>query len=429
MDPTTTPQNYQGELPEIEVFAAGKHTAMDGSTIEFTAADVRAIAEAYNPAIGEAPITIGHPRTNAPAYGWIASLREEAGKLLARPHQVCAEFAAAWQAGRFKKRSASLFRPDQPGNPVPGQYYIRHVGFLGAAAPAVPGLRDASFAAGEGALEFADVDHWTIASIASSVARLFRGLRDRMIETDGVEAADRVLPAWPIEALSEAEATIRESARNDNKPGMAYAAAGTGTPTLDDDGGTRAPDAPAAAGASASAAPNGAGTEAGVAGPTADFAAAQADLAAREAAIAARERALRESEAKTIRTDCAEFCASLVRDGRLLPVERPAVEALLFSLRTDADSASLSFAAAGNGEATERPRAAVLEQLLASLPARVSMREISRGDASPAVEFATPAGYTVDAIQLDLYAKAKQLQLKNPELSIAQAAALAQAQS
>jgi hypothetical protein len=50
-------------------------------------------------------------------------------------------------AERFNRISASFFLPDAPNNPVRGAYYLRHVGFLGAAAPAVKGLRKPQFSA------------------------------------------------------------------------------------------------------------------------------------------------------------------------------------------------------------------------------------------------------------------------------------------
>ncbi|CAM5383580.1 hypothetical protein [Rhodanobacter lindaniclasticus] len=130
----------------IEIFRAGKHVALDGRELEFSAADLAQIADSYDPALSEAPMVVGHPKLDAPAYGWAKSLRAEGDLLLAEPHQVDAQFAALFNAGRYKKRSASIFLPDTPGNPTPGKMYLRHIGFLGAVPPAVTGLRDAQFA-------------------------------------------------------------------------------------------------------------------------------------------------------------------------------------------------------------------------------------------------------------------------------------------
>ncbi len=51
------------------------------------------------------------------------------GALSATPRQVDPAFAEMVEAGRFKKISASFYAPSASGNPVPGTYYLRHVGF------------------------------------------------------------------------------------------------------------------------------------------------------------------------------------------------------------------------------------------------------------------------------------------------------------
>lgn len=131
--------------PNIHIFKAGTRPAMSGEVISFSEADLAASAQAYNPSIHEAPLVVGHPRHDAPAYGWVQALAFGDDGLTAVPHQVDPAFAEMHAAGRFKKVSASFYRPDAPNNPVPGVWYLRHVGFLGAQPPAVKGLRPAEF--------------------------------------------------------------------------------------------------------------------------------------------------------------------------------------------------------------------------------------------------------------------------------------------
>jgi hypothetical protein len=131
---------------EIEIFKAGKHIAMDGSALSFGAADLAATAAAYEPAKHEASLVIGHPTTDGPAWGWVKGLRVEGDALIADVHQIDPGFAEAVNAGRYKKVSACFWRPDAETNPTPGVYALRHVGFLGAAPPAVKGLRPVQFA-------------------------------------------------------------------------------------------------------------------------------------------------------------------------------------------------------------------------------------------------------------------------------------------
>ena len=121
----------------MEVFRAGRHVASNGAEKEWTVEDLRQMAESYDPGKHEAPITIGHPKANAPAWGWIKALKVDGDRLLALPGEVAAEFADLVRAGRYKKRSISVY-PDGT---------LRHVGFLGAQPPAVKGLKDIEFAA------------------------------------------------------------------------------------------------------------------------------------------------------------------------------------------------------------------------------------------------------------------------------------------
>ncbi len=137
-------------LPDqIEIFRAGRQVDDAGNAHNFTDADVAAIAASYNPALREAPLTVGHPADNLPAYGWVRGLAVSGGTLLMNPHQVETQFAEMVATGRFKKRSASFYPPNSPNNPKPGQWYLRHVAFLGAQPPAVAGLKDIQFAAGD----------------------------------------------------------------------------------------------------------------------------------------------------------------------------------------------------------------------------------------------------------------------------------------
>lgn len=134
-------------LPEMEVFRSGQHKDSKGRDFNATDAMLADIAKVYDPALLEAPIVVGHPKDDAPAYGWVASFSVKGDTLIGHPKQVEPQFAAMVNAGRFKKRSISLLSPADPHNPVPGSYYPRHVGFLGGVAPAIAGLKDVSFSA------------------------------------------------------------------------------------------------------------------------------------------------------------------------------------------------------------------------------------------------------------------------------------------
>lgn len=144
-------------MKHLLIFRAGTHTAMDGTTLEFTERDLRACAAAYDPAVHEAPLVVGHPKDNSPAWGWVSKAAVHGGVLGVIPRQVDPNFEEAVAAGRYKKLSASFYLPDSPANPKPGVLYLRHVGFLGGQAPAVKGLPGVEFSdSDEGVIEFSE---------------------------------------------------------------------------------------------------------------------------------------------------------------------------------------------------------------------------------------------------------------------------------
>ncbi len=123
---------------KFEIFKTGSHTSDKGVSKDYTLEDLNFIAQSYKPEEDEAPIVIGHPENNDPAFGWISSLSvSEDGKLFAEAsdEKLHPDFLNALKDGSYKKRSISLTPEGK----------LRHVGFLGAAKPAVKGLADIQF--------------------------------------------------------------------------------------------------------------------------------------------------------------------------------------------------------------------------------------------------------------------------------------------
>ena len=117
----------------IDIFKGGKQKDSQGNEHNGDELIAKAIA-GHKPSEHEVPICIGHPEHDAPAYGWVESLKEtvrDGAKVLqAKLKLVDPAFAEMVEAGRFNKRSAAFY-PDGG---------LRHVGFLGASPPAVKGL-------------------------------------------------------------------------------------------------------------------------------------------------------------------------------------------------------------------------------------------------------------------------------------------------
>lgn len=143
-------------MKPLVIFRSGTHTATDGQTLEFSEAALADAARNYDPAVHEAPLVVGHPKDNAPAWGWVKNVEARGADLVAFADQIDPDFAEAVRLGRYKKVSASFYLPGSPANPKPGSLYLRHVGFLGGQAPAVKGLPPVSFAEAEGVIEFSE---------------------------------------------------------------------------------------------------------------------------------------------------------------------------------------------------------------------------------------------------------------------------------
>jgi len=142
-------------MPWLEVFRTGTHTSMEGQTLNFDEGVLKEIVDTYDSTVHEAPIVIGHPTADARAYGWVKHVRRVRNVLEAFGDQVDPVFAESVRQGHYKKISVSLYAPETPGNPVPGKWGLRHVGFLGAMAPAVKGLRSVALAEGGHVFSFA----------------------------------------------------------------------------------------------------------------------------------------------------------------------------------------------------------------------------------------------------------------------------------
>jgi hypothetical protein len=125
---------FKGFDSWVPIFRGGKQIDSQGREHDGDALIEKAMAK-FNAAVHEPSAVIGHPADNAPAYGWVADLKKEGDLLLAKFRQVQPEFASMVGQGLFKKRFAAFY-PDGS---------LRHVGFLGAAPPAVKGLPDVAF--------------------------------------------------------------------------------------------------------------------------------------------------------------------------------------------------------------------------------------------------------------------------------------------
>lgn len=374
----------------IQIFKSGKHTAVSGITLEFSEDVVSQIAESYDAASFAAPLVVGHPKLDDPAYGWVKSLSFSEGILSAIPEQVDPAFAELVNAGKFKKVSASIYMPDSPSNPTPGKYHLRHVGFLGAAAPAVKGLKTASFAEETGAesFEFGELNDCE----TSSLARIVRGLRDWVAGKFTLEDADKAIPSYLVEDLERAAARPMEPM---DAPTGAISSFAEVTPPKPGPAASVAPlmEAKMADHAKAEL-------------EQAEFAEKQAALETKLADLATRESQLAAGQASLRKAEFAAFAEGLTTEGRL---SKPMTLGMVdFMEALHSGVTTLEF---GEGDDKKTPTALeYFKTLVASLPKAVEFAEVVKpgdGKVLPSVEFSAAPGFDSDQAGLEELAAAR----------------------
>lgn len=193
----------------FQIFKAGTHKAMSGVSLDFSERDLQMTAAAFSPASRPAPLVLGHPKDDQPAYGQVRGLFVKDGDLFAQA-VVDAALETLVKTGRYRYISASFISPFASDNPTPGAYYLKHVGFLGAHPPAVRGMTPPAFAERAASLSFCEGFDCSESFGASVEFAEGDGLRPERWALHAL-ALDyqRVCPALSyMEAISRAETVI-----------------------------------------------------------------------------------------------------------------------------------------------------------------------------------------------------------------------------
>ena len=385
---------------------------MNGREVSFTADDLDAIADGYDPSVRRAPIVIGHPRHDAPAYGWVERVEEEGTRLYAVATDLAAPFVEWLEEEYYSERSASLWLPDQ--SPT-GDWYLRHVGFLGAAPPAIPGLE---------AHQFADSGDDGSHTVTVDLSRQAHKPHD----SDSFSSSDA--DPMPIDFAAAAhpgdvmEAAIEKMA-TDDRPRSALVddlaeAMGIEPGTVNQILRGDITDVPEERLRAASAMLRGVSVDDLMAAlpESATSTDMSADLARRERRLRARERRLEKREREARRDEAASFAASLTADGQLLPRHEQTVTEVLFQLE-EAESTAVVDLSAHGGDA-EASLVDALKAMLDDLGQTVEFAELAAAgaetDDTPGahVDFEAPQGLTVaNTDRMRLHKRARAYQQKN----------------
>lgn len=336
----------------LAIFRTGKHTDSAGQVQAWTEADLDAIVANYNPSQYQAPIVLGHPTSDDPAWGWIAALKRVGDTLYAQCEQIVPEFADMVRKGLYSNRSVALDYTDKG-------WWLRHLGFLGAVPPAVKGLNAAAALSRPEPLITVEY-HGRFPS--EVLGRLLQNIREWLIGTADQETADRVLPAMDVDFLRIPEPEIIEvpalMPEQERIPLMAEPTTMTVTPEqlreqMD------------------------AAVKAALAAQRTEL---EVSFAAREQE---REARVAQLEADRRRERNATLVEGLVKNGKLTPAQR-SLGVVEFLCALETRSVSVQFADS-QGKAQEQAPAAWFAAFLQALPTQVHFGEAARhsyGDAS-----------------------------------------------
>ena len=213
--------------PWVEAFKVGKVTDMAGVEHDFSEADLEDLNEGIHEQLKagyQPPMVKGHPKVDDPRVGSVVDSKIENGVLKVKLDDVSNDFAEEVKKGGFKYLSASVYSNLKKG--------LRHLGALGAHAPAMKGMAPLCFGEGmfaeadKGVTEqdvcmFAESFAWDRLVPASvferliwklgSLGSLFRSQREQLIEKEGIEAADKIIPEYAVKDIESVRDVIKDS--------------------------------------------------------------------------------------------------------------------------------------------------------------------------------------------------------------------------
>ena len=141
-----------------------------------TKSDLNEIVASYSEVNDKAPVVVGHPKDNSPAYGVINKMEVVGDKLMIHATNMKKKIVKAIKNKQLLAQSISLFPRDHDANPTKGKLHVRHSGMLGGKRGAVHGLEPLpEFSDGEDT-EFINID------FSESQDKKNKSLFDRFME-------------------------------------------------------------------------------------------------------------------------------------------------------------------------------------------------------------------------------------------------------
>ncbi len=190
----------------LPLMRTGTFTDRHGKTYKIEKQDLDRIASNYDGAGAPAHLVVGHPNApKVPSFGIVEKLKTIGDKLFFLPQNVVPEFQALVAKGGFPNVSAGLRN---------GLSNLHHIAFLSGQLPAITGMEPIAEFSAENDIDVVSIDisDFVLTNKAEfsegwlgwrlrEIANMFRKYREYVIEKDGVESADKVLPSWDIDQI------------------------------------------------------------------------------------------------------------------------------------------------------------------------------------------------------------------------------------
>jgi len=184
----------------VQAMKPGTFKDFSGVERTFTPDDIANIAKGVQAQVGNSympPMVKGHPTTDSPRVASIVDAKVgDKNILMLKVDKAEPKFAEEVKNGEYPYVSVALYKDYSKG--------IKHLGALGAAAPAIKGLEPVQLAEGsDDVICFASGFGYSLGYAMNTIGKLFRRLREKLIEDSGIEAADDIYSDWDIRVLED----------------------------------------------------------------------------------------------------------------------------------------------------------------------------------------------------------------------------------
>lgn len=398
----------------LEFFKSGNHTDRRGFSRDYPTAELQDAIASYDPNLYKAPLIVSHNTKGVAdfavseqpfCFGFPTELKLVGDRLKAGFSSIAPEFLEWVKNGNLIAVSPSFYLPNDSRNPTPGKLHLRHIAALGTNPPAVKGLDGLDSLlvemgeATDGVVEFmfpANQEKWFAPEFGMgdrAMISLFRRMREWLLETQGAEVADRVIPGGELDAIADAESYEGNEMRNlwdriwrleSHESNPEYTQQEDLMPTKDLEG-----------------------REAELAQEKKELEARASEFSEREAQIAAREAQIKAKEEALLRQEAADFAEGL---SGLTAGDAPRVAELYYQISANRIP---EFDEGGTTQCALDLFKGVISRLCETAPQPEFSEQVpAEESADDAPEFSAAPGYEVSPEKARIYSAAKKLSVE-----------------